>query len=189
MKPVGEALLLRNLREDRVMVRSRNGKKSLPLPVGEHAQPVGLDCFSRVRTSRIALRASTVIVSSQTTRLEAKASEQASLQIFGIRVSNKGRPMRVEHTVSAGLFFFAVLAFIVLSCPVSILAQEKPEPLIQPSPVPSSQPAPQQPNNPGNESVLVNTDLISFNVTVTDTYGRFVSGLSKKAFAVYDDKK
>ena len=97
--------------------------------------------------------------------------------------------MRVEHTVSAGLFFFAVLAFIVLSCPVSILAQEKPEPLIQPSPVPSSQPAPQQPNNPGNESVLVNTDLISFNVTVTDTYGRFVSGLSKKAFAVYDDKE
>jgi len=121
--------------------------------------------------------------------LEAKASEQASLQIFGIRVSEKGRAMRVEHTVSAGLFFFAVLAFIVLSRPVSILAQEKPEPLIQPSPVPSSQPAPPQPNNPGNESVLVNTDLISFNVTVTDTYGRFVSGLSKKAFAVYDDKE
>ena|SRR5438094_8873272 len=50
------------------------------------------DCFSRVRTSRIALRASTVIVSPQTTRLEAKASEQASLQIFGIRVSKRRDP-------------------------------------------------------------------------------------------------
>lgn len=36
--------------------------------------------------------------------------------------------------------------------------------------------------------VITNTDLITFTVTVTDTYGRFVSGLSKNAFAIFDDK-
>jgi Ca-activated chloride channel family protein len=36
--------------------------------------------------------------------------------------------------------------------------------------------------------VITNTDLITFNVTVTDIYGRFVSGLSKNAFAIFDDK-
>jgi len=35
--------------------------------------------------------------------------------------------------------------------------------------------------------LITNTDLISLNVTVTDAYGRFVSGLSKKEFTVFDD--
>jgi Ca-activated chloride channel homolog len=35
---------------------------------------------------------------------------------------------------------------------------------------------------------ITHTDLISFTVTVTDTYGRFVTGLSKNAFSVFDDK-
>jgi len=87
------------------------------------------------------------------------------------------------------LFLSAVLAILSLSCPAFILAQEKPDPLIQPSPVPLPQQTSQQPRVTRDESVLVNTDLISFNVTVTDTYGRFVSGLSKKAFAVYDNKE
>jgi Ca-activated chloride channel family protein len=90
---------------------------------------------------------------------------------------------------SARLSLFAVIAFGLLCCPVRILAQEKPDPLIQPSPVPRPQQTPQRPDIVSNEPVLVNTDLISFNVTVTDIYGRFVSGLSKKAFAVYDDKE
>ena len=34
-----------------------------------------------------------------------------------------------------------------------------------------------------------NTDLITLTVTVTDTYGRYVSGLSKSAFAVFDNKQ
>lgn len=36
--------------------------------------------------------------------------------------------------------------------------------------------------------IITNTDLITFNVTVTDIYGRFVSGLSKNAFTVVDEK-
>jgi Ca-activated chloride channel family protein len=45
---------------------------------------------------------------------------------------------------------------------------------------------------PGQElsgPLIVNTDLITFTVTVTDTYGRFVSGLNKNAFTVFDEKK
>ena len=37
--------------------------------------------------------------------------------------------------------------------------------------------------------VITNTDLITFTVTVTDIYGRFVSGLSKNAFSIFDDKQ
>src|SRR5262249_50788990 len=39
------------------------------------------------------------------------------------------------------------------------------------------------------QPVITNTDLITFNVTVTDMYGRFVSGLSKNAFSIFDDKE
>jgi len=36
--------------------------------------------------------------------------------------------------------------------------------------------------------IITNTDLITFNVTVTDIYGRFVSGLNKNAFSISDEK-
>ena len=36
--------------------------------------------------------------------------------------------------------------------------------------------------------VITNTDLVTFTVTVTDIYGRFVSGLGKNAFTIFDDK-
>src|SRR5215475_10884851 len=39
------------------------------------------------------------------------------------------------------------------------------------------------------QRIITNTDLITFNVTVTDIYGRFVSGLSKNAFSIVDDKR
>jgi Ca-activated chloride channel family protein len=41
----------------------------------------------------------------------------------------------------------------------------------------------------GDEQLIVNTDLITLNVTLTDTYGRYVTGLSKEAFTVLDDKE
>ena len=49
--------------------------------------------------------------------------------------------------------------------------------------------ATQQNRNPGDDPVITNTDLISFNVTITDQYGRFVTGLPKSAFTVLDDKQ
>ncbi|MCA1555202.1 MAG: VWA domain-containing protein, partial [Acidobacteria bacterium] len=41
----------------------------------------------------------------------------------------------------------------------------------------------------GDEQLIVNTDLITLNVTLTDAYGRFVTGLTKEAFTVHDDKE
>jgi len=36
--------------------------------------------------------------------------------------------------------------------------------------------------------IIINADLITLNVTLTDIYGRYVTGLSKQAFTVLDDK-
>ncbi len=36
---------------------------------------------------------------------------------------------------------------------------------------------------------IVNSDLITLTVTVTDMYGRFVTGLGKNAFNIFDDKQ
>lgn len=40
-----------------------------------------------------------------------------------------------------------------------------------------------------DEQITVNTDLITFNVSVTDDFGRAVSGLNKNAFTVFDNKQ
>jgi Ca-activated chloride channel family protein len=39
-----------------------------------------------------------------------------------------------------------------------------------------------------DKSVISNTDLVNVTVTVTDMYGRFVTGLGKNAFSVFDEK-
>jgi Ca-activated chloride channel family protein len=39
-----------------------------------------------------------------------------------------------------------------------------------------------------DQTVQLNTNLVGVTVTVTDSYGRFVTGLSKDQFEVYDDK-
>jgi Ca-activated chloride channel homolog len=41
----------------------------------------------------------------------------------------------------------------------------------------------------GDGSVIVNTELITLTVTVTDGYGRYVKGLEKGAFSISDNKK
>jgi Ca-activated chloride channel homolog len=84
------------------------------------------------------------------------------------------------------LAFAIVAVFLHLS--LSGHAQQT-NPGSQATPAPSPQSQQQRPSSIGDEPVLVNTDLISFNVTVTDTYGRYVSGLNKKAFTVLDEKK
>lgn len=45
-----------------------------------------------------------------------------------------------------------------------------------------------QPLVDDTKPVIVHTDLITLTVTVTDTYGRFVTGLGKNAFTIFDDK-
>ena len=120
-----------------------------------------------------------------------------------------------RHAGSALLVFSMILAAAFAASRPST-AQRKPE--NKPSPTPEKnellkvQPAPNQ-NPPPDASpqkapqkaptkiqlpagevddktpVITNTDLITFNVTVTDIYGRFVSGLGKNAFSIFDDKQ
>ena len=47
---------------------------------------------------------------------------------------------------------------------------------------------PQQPAVYGDEPVVVNTDLVTLGVTVTDALGRHVEGLDSGDFAVYDNR-
>jgi len=104
------------------------------------------------------------------------------------------------------LFFFGLL----LARASSPAPQQKPSP--QPSPTPPGQlldiqPAPTKVDSPPGQSsptpnfqrkpgeidekhpLITNTDLINLKVTVTDKYGRFVSGLSQKDFTVFDDER
>jgi Ca-activated chloride channel family protein len=56
-----------------------------------------------------------------------------------------------------------------------------------PTPTPSPMPeaTPESPETP----VRIKTDLVTVTLTVTDLYGRYVSGLSKNAFSVYDNNQ
>ena len=46
-----------------------------------------------------------------------------------------------------------------------------------------------QPSTSGtDEQLVVNADLITLTVTVTNSYDRYISGLSKSAFTIYDNK-
>ena len=48
--------------------------------------------------------------------------------------------------------------------------------------------APAKQRQSPDDKVVLGTDLVSLMVTVTDTYGRFVTGLGKDHFDVFDDK-
>src|SRR6266487_1420831 len=97
---------------------------------------------------------------------------------------------RDEVPVALILCLIAVLgAFFI---PRTIQAQDRSgnEPYPSPSPSPSqSAPIVQQPGTELTGPVITNTDLITLTVTVTDTYGRYVSGLNKSAFNILDDKQ
>lgn len=90
---------------------------------------------------------------------------------------------------------FCLVILLVVSTPSVALVQDKTpqKPAAQATPAPQAEPTPPGEQKPGTEvgatPVITNTDLITFTVTVTDTYGRFVSGLNKNAFTVLDDKK
>ena len=68
------------------------------------------------------------------------------------------------------------------------IAQQKPE---QSSPTKSEQSSTSPPTTgrEAQEQEIINTDLITLTVTVTDVYGRYVTGLNKSAFTIQDNKE
>ena len=106
--------------------------------------------------------------------------------------------------------FVGCIALVLSLVQTSGFAQQKPDPKPTPPPekkdllivepmatkVPpdnKTQPLFDPQKKPGDVDekgpVITNTDLITFTVTVTDIYGRFVSGLSKNAFSIFDEKQ
>ena len=67
-------------------------------------------------------------------------------------------------------------SFLLLACSAVIAAQ-------QPEPTPT--PEDQDPKKP----LSIKTDLVSLTLTVTDLYGRYVSGLTKQAFTIMDNNQ
>ena len=80
-----------------------------------------------------------------------------------------------------------VLAAIISSEPNK--AQEKSATKPSPSPTPAGDAQKQGKDVPDNTTLTTNVDLVNLTVTVTDTYGRYVSGLNKNAFAIFDEKQ
>src|ERR1700752_4611975 len=91
---------------------------------------------------------------------------------------------------AASIALLTVTVFLVVAVKSQEPVQDKPA-AAAPTQTPS--PAQKEPQKMGTElddrSLITNTDLITLTVTVTDTYGRYVSGLSKGAFAVFDNKQ
>lgn len=67
---------------------------------------------------------------------------------------------------------------LLLACALTVSAQDNNS---QPSPTPP--PAVIDDKKP----IIVNTDLVTLHLTITDSYNRYVSGLKKNAFTVFDN--
>ena len=124
----------------------------------------------------------------------AALSESAQFESKRLREREGHMHLPPGRAVGIAQIFCLVILFVVSSFLIAAHAQtrspQKPTgeaPAAKPDPTPPGRQKP-APEIEGN-TVIVNTDLITFTVTVTDTYGRFVSGLSKNAFTVLDDKK
>ncbi len=105
---------------------------------------------------------------------------------------------------SVALVCCLVFTYVALVALITTHAQQKqgaatakPTPTVTPTPSPEPSPLlpAQSQSTQGmsgsiqtDEAIVVNTDLITLTVTVTDQYGRYVSGLTKKHFAVFDEK-
>lgn len=83
--------------------------------------------------------------------------------------------------ISRVLSRFLIVAGFSVVCALSVAAQQTAAP--SPTPPPDGQIVDDK------TPLFVNTDLVTMNVTVTDLYGRFVSGLKKGAFTIYDENK
>lgn len=87
----------------------------------------------------------------------------------------------VRLSVVASLFLVALFFTPTAS------VQQKSVPLVNRA-APATSTLPAKTGGADDDGVVVNTDLISFNVSVTDKSGRHVSGLPQSAFTIFDDK-
>jgi Ca-activated chloride channel family protein len=87
-------------------------------------------------------------------------------------------------------FLLVALALFVISNCVSSQAQAQDTPQSKAEPAAASKPSPTpipEPRKDNGGPVKIQTDLVTVTLTVQDLYGRYVSGLTKKAFSVTDN--
>lgn len=88
--------------------------------------------------------------------------------------------MKVHHSYRAlrvALLSSFVFVVMIAAAETSLMAQRRVNATVPP----------QHPGTGDDEQVVINTDLITLTVSVTDADGRAVSGLDKSAFTVIDD--
>ncbi len=95
--------------------------------------------------------------------------------------------MRSTRRLPFSAMVLVLLAgLVIVSTLANASAQDKPE---EKSAKPTESPSQHKLGTELDGPVVVNTDLITVTVTVTDTYGRYVSGLNKNAFTILDEKQ
>lgn len=94
----------------------------------------------------------------------------------------RSRALHIALVTSLALLLVAGLA-----PQLSTAQQEKSAGGARPQPTPPT--GGQDGSAVGDGPVIVHTDLVTLTVTVTDQYGRYVSGLQQNAFKVFDDKE
>lgn len=76
----------------------------------------------------------------------------------------------------------AVLVFLLIGLLAAAAIGQTANPTPTPTPVPT-------PEDESGQPIRIKTDLVSLTLTVTDLYGRYVSGLTKKMFTIYDNNQ
>src|SRR5919112_4553862 len=90
----------------------------------------------------------------------------------------------MPHRLAVRLGLVSGLCLVALfSAPSASVQQTDGAPRVQAGPAAAGEQA------DDGERLVVNTELISFNVTVTDSAGRCVAGLPQSAFTVFDGKR
>lgn len=87
-----------------------------------------------------------------------------------------------RNSCSNSTFLWTLVTLLALSASITVSAQT-PEPTS--TPLSSMQTGGEDDTGP----VRIKTDLVTLTLTVTDLYGRYVSGLKKEAFTVWDEKE
>jgi Ca-activated chloride channel family protein len=91
----------------------------------------------------------------------------------------------MPYGMAARVGLVSILFLVVLFFTSTASVQQKSDSLLTHKP--STEPT-KSSDSSGDDAVVVNADLISFDVTVTDKSGQHITGLPQSAFTIFDEK-
>lgn len=107
----------------------------------------------------------------------------ADVGVTVVVILNSLRILRFERVHGSSLRCFFLVAALMIPVTIS-LAQTGPQRNAS-----ATTPREQTPRSASGTPLVTNTDLVTLLVTVTDREGTHISGLNKRAFTVYDDRR